>query len=388
MNAIPKKTSAADDLVQPVRVLVVDDSAVVRGLLSRWIDDLPGCEIVGSVTNGMLAISAAKRNAAEIVVLDVEMPEMDGLTALPQLLEDNPGIKVVMISGLNERNAENSVRALAMGAVEFVAKPSNGERMTSAAGFQRDFIAKIDAISQSLRSRTSFAPAQSRPEAATEKDQNAAHLVAVGNPKHRSRPNGRINPFDLIGIGSSTGGPQALLKFFSAFTGPIDVPVLISQHMPPSFTTILADQLDRSTAYRCIEAQEGMMPEPGVIYVAPGDYHLLVDKRGNNLVLRTRQTPAENFCRPAVDPMFRSMAEHLGDRACGVVLTGMGQDGLNGARALKAANGQVFVQDEQSSVVWGMPGAIARENLADSQATPEELGQRLFAALTGERRAH
>jgi two-component system chemotaxis response regulator CheB len=336
------KSEPAGAVKPQVKVMVVDDSAVIRGIISRWIAADPGLALVGSASNGKLAVDQIKTADPDVVVLDIEMPEMDGLTALPLLLKANPRSKIIMASTLTRRNAEISIKALSLGATDYVPKPTSVGSGDAAEAFRRDLCAKIAAVGRPKR---------------------APGAPIVGGPKEalRLRKPSMVKP-QILAIGSSTGGPQALGQVIAAIAPQLNVPVVVTQHMPATFTAILAETLARNSGLKCAEGADGTMLQPGHVYVAPGDYHMLIKGKGGPIVLT--QTAPENFCRPAVDPMFRSVAAAYGAATLAVVLTGMGADGREGARAIVEAGGTALAQDEASSIVWGMPGAVATAGLA------------------------
>ena len=332
----------------PIRVLVVDDSAVIRGIVSRWIEASSETVLAGVAVNGGDAVRRAAQLRPDIIVLDIEMPEMDGITALPQLIRSCPQAKVIMASTLTRRNAEISLKALSLGAADYVPKPTSLGGGDAAEEFRRELFSRITALGRRRRA----AEVQPQP--------TRGPLVAAKGSHQLRKPS--TLPAQVVAIGSSTGGPQALVTVVSALAGDLNVPVLITQHMPPTFTAILAESIARTTGLKCVEAETGMMLERRCVYVAPGDHHMTLKGRGGPLELN--QGPPENFCRPAVDPMLRSVAAAYGPAALAVVLTGMGSDGREGARAIVGAGGSVIAQDEESSVVWGMPGAVTNAGLA------------------------
>lgn len=383
--ATPEATSS------PVRVLICDDSATVRGALSRALEADGGIRVVARAVHGrealdvIAALPAADR--PEVVLLDLEMPVMDGMTALPLLLRAAPDTQVIVASALSQRGAAATMAALRAGAVDYVPKPTAAAGGIGDPGFRAELVAKVKGWARMRRRRCAAAGAASRGFAATT-DTKAPRAPAIA---YRS-PSGGASP-RVVAIGSSTGGPQALAALIRRLDRPLPVPVVIAQHMPAGFTALLAEHLGRLGAAPCAEARDGEALLPGRIYVAPGDHHLLVEAAaggndagvraaGRGLVARLSDAPPENFCRPSVDPLLRSLAACCQGRVMVVILTGMGQDGLLGCRAIAAAGGQVLVQDEASSVVWGMPGAVARAGLAQAQLPPEELGARILAAVT------
>ncbi|UUX50525.1 chemotaxis response regulator protein-glutamate methylesterase [Nisaea acidiphila] len=359
----------------PYRVMLVDDSAVIRGLFTRFLEADPDVKIVASVGDGQRAIDTLKNNDIEIIVLDIEMPRMDGITALPELLKVDPKVQIVMASTLTARNAEISLKALSLGARDYLTKPSSTSEMTGAADFPSDLLSKVKAFGAQRRRKSGAAP----PSGATATARAAASGAPAAAPRAGTarttarptaapasgnislrKPSGR-KP-DVIAIGSSTGGPQALFRVLSDIPKTTRLPIFVTQHMPPTFTTILAEHITKSSGWVCSEAKSGDVVAPGRIYLAPGGYHMTVKSEGTDKVIALNQDPPENFCRPAVDPMIRSLIKVYG-RVLAVILTGMGHDGREGCRAVVEAGGDVVAQDENTSVVWGMPGAVAQAGL-------------------------
>jgi two-component system chemotaxis response regulator CheB len=323
--------------------MIVDDSATIRGLLSRWIASDPALSVVATVNNGRAAVEQIKNADPDVVILDIEMPEMDGITALPLLLKACPRAKIIMASSLTRRNAEISLKALSLGATDYVPKPTSVGAGDAADAFRRDLCEKVVALGRPRRAAARVVPTQGAPI--------------------KLRTASSVKP-QIVAIGSSTGGPQALNVVMKALAPQLNVPVLITQHMPATFTAILAETLSRHSGLKCTEGADGMMLEAGRVYVAPGEHHMVIKGRGGPIMLT--QTPPENFCRPAVDPMFRSIAAAYGSAVLAVVLTGMGADGREGAKAVAGVNGTVLAQDEATSVVWGMPAAVAHAGVASA----------------------
>lgn len=377
--SLAQNTAAPEDSKAPYRVMVVDDSAVIRGLLTRILESDPAINVVASASNGELALRLMPQFDLEVIVLDIEMPVMDGLQALPKLLAINPAVKVIMASTLTQRNAQISFKALAAGAADYIPKPMASRELSSGLDFQRDLRTKVQALGASYRgaagAQTAKAPATSaRPGVATGTTGSQAQPVkAAPGPIQLRKLPGKVA--EIIAIGSSTGGPQALLALLKDMPDSIQVPVVITQHMPPMFTKILAEHISRAAGRPCAEAKDGDPVLPRHIYLAPGDWHMVVARDGNNKVFRLNQDPPVNFCRPAVDPLFESIAEVYDGRVLAVVLTGMGQDGLNGGRAIIEKGGVVAAQDEASSVVWGMPGAVATAGICHAVLPLKDLPQ-------------
>jgi len=369
----------------PFRVMVVDDSAVIRGLLTRALEGDPDIRVVASVGDGQMAINSLQRNAVDVIVLDVEMPVMDGLTAIPKLLLVSPSVKIIMASTLTLRNADISMRALQAGAADYIPKPTTTREISGADTFKRELVSKVKALGANARragsrSRTDVRTAPLPPQTTL----GLRPAAPSGPPTVRPLPHTVARP-DIIAIGSSTGGPQALFEVLSHLKGGVNQPILITQHMPATFTTILAEHISRQCGIVCAEAKEGEPIVEGRAYVAPGDYHMLVVGRGGQNTLTLTKDPPENFCRPAVDPMMRSVVKAYGRKVLAAILTGMGQDGMKGCQEVVAAGGVVIGQDEASSVVWGMPGAVATAGLCSAILPLKEIGPyiRKFALRTG-----
>ncbi len=369
-----------------VRVMVVDDSAVARGFLRRWIDVEPGIEIVGAFRTGREALDYFERTDPDVVVLDIEMPDMDGITALPLLLAKKPGLAVIMASTLTRRNAEVTLKALSLGALDCVQKPDAQGAMTSDA-YRQYLISKIRELGKRTRQGVRT---PDRPNAVplVRRRLNAVSVAAGTEPQPPAialRPMPMVTPRVLL-IGASTGGPQALTEMCGRLGPMIDqAPVLITQHMPPTFTTILAEHLARATGRPATEAVDGEPIRAGRIYVAPGNRHLRVARvKGEPVALLDDSAPV-HFCKPAVDIMFSSAAEVWGGWVLGVVLTGMGSDGLNGANDIVASGGSIFAQDEATSVVWGMPGSVAEAGLCSRVLPLLELGPAVSRLFMGRR---
>ncbi len=362
----------------PIRVMIVDDSAVVRGLVSRWLDEEPGIEVVARHANGKLAVADVARSAPDLVLLDVEMPVMDGLEALPLLLNAKPGVRVLMVSTLTKRNAEISFKALALGAIDYLPKPDSNFELTLSSDFRGEVIRKIKALGRL------------RPHRARLDDRALQISGDAGVVDRRAGLAFSYRPFSLvpprvIAIGSSTGGPQVLASVLGALSPALSrVPVLIAQHMPPVFTAILAERLNKATGREAKEGKNGEPVMPGTIYVAPGGHHMTV-LRAASPVLRIGDEPPVHFCRPAVDPLFRSVADTFGPAALGIVLTGMGHDGAAGARRIADAGGSVIAQDEDSSVVWGMPSAAASVGACAALLPPQRIAEAVAKLVRGVR---
>jgi len=359
--------------------MIVDDSAVVRGLVARWIEEESGLEVVARHANGRLAVEDVARSAPDIVLLDIEMPVMDGLEALPLLLQARPELRVLMVSTLTRRNAEISFKALALGALDYIPKPDSNREITTSLDFRREVIRKIKSLG---RARTQRPPLSDGGHA-------VAGAAALGETRERplafrQRPFSLVPP-RIIAIGSSTGGPEVLAIVLGAASPSLSrVPVVVAQHMPPVFTAILAERLARAAGRETKEGIEGEPLKPGTVYVAPGNHHMTVVNTAQP-ALRIGNEPPVHFCRPAVDPLFASVAATFGPAALGIVLTGMGHDGAAGARAIAEAGGSVIAQDEASSVVWGMPGAAASVGACAAVLPPAGIAETVAKLIKGER---
>ena len=342
-----------------IRILVVDDSVVIRKLLTSALGELPDMEVVTTAAHGKIALAKLEQHSIDVVILDVEMPEMDGIQTLKQIRKGWPRLPVIMFSTRTERGASATIEALTHGASDYVTKPSNvGSVVVAMARIRDEMAPTIRALTGGRggvralpRAATPAAPALARPA--------------------RGRP-----PVEILAIGASTGGPGALAVLLGALPASFPVPIVIVQHMLATFTRHFAERLAAQCGIEVVEATAGDLLRPGRAHIARGDHHLLVERRPGGVRLAMNQAAPENFCRPAVDVLFRSVADACGDATLAVVLTGMGQDGLVGARAIHEAGGEILVQDEATSVVWGMPGFVAGAGLASevlplAQLAPE-----------------
>lgn len=352
-------------LLQPgerIRVLVVDDSVVIRRLVTHALEQDPAVEVVGAASNGSIALQRIPQFNPDVLTLDVEMPEMDGLETLRRVRRAYPQLRVIMFSTLTERGAAVTLEALTLGADDYVAKASNeGSLDRSMARLREELVPKIKQFFH--------LPAQSRAAAPPQ----PAHVPAAA-PVWRGTT---MRP-KVVVIGVSTGGPTALGAILPELPAGFPLPVLVVQHMPPLFTRLLAERLHSSCRLPVEEASQGEPVAAGKILIAPGDFHLKVASNGGGARVCLDQSPPQNSCRPAVDALFTSIGQVYGGAVIAVILTGMGQDGLRGAEILKAQGASVLAQDEASSVVWGMPGAVVNAGLADrvlplDQVVPEIL---------------
>ena len=332
-----------------IRVLIVDDSVVIRRLVTHALEEDPALEVVGFASDGSIALARIPQLNPDVITLDIEMPEMDGLQLLRHVRKQYPQIRVVMFSTLTERGASATFEALALGADDYVAKASNaGSLDRSMAALQAELIPKIK---QFFRMLATDAPPSGPPPT-----ESPITPVPPLSPTRERK---------VLAVGVSTGGPIALGVLMPLFPADFPLPVVIVQHMPPLFTRLLAERLQTATRLRVEEAADGSPVRPGGVLIAPGDYHMQLRKNGEEVHVALDQSPPENSCRPAVDVLFRSVGQVYGGAAISVILTGMGQDGLRGIQVLKAQGAFVIAQDESSSVVWGMPGAVVTAGLAD-----------------------
>lgn len=387
MSSLPQENSRNNNVSRhkgPYRVMLVDDSSVIRGLLTRWLGADPAIEIVASVANGQVALNMLDRAEPEIIVLDIEMPVMDGLTALPQILKRSPNVQVLMSSTLTSKNANISLQAMSLGAADYVPKPTTNREVISSQSFQDEIIQKIKSLAETKRKQLGLPLFNGGRE---NSGSGVKKAIAV-RPKKVNIPQtvkpSLVRP-KIIGVGSSTGGPQALLKFIGGLKDNLTVPVVVTQHMPPSFTKILAGHLSKATGLTCVEAEEGEILKNGQVYIAPGDHHMGVENEAGRYFLTLNQDAPENFCRPAVDPMFRSLSEVFGPAVLGVILTGMGHDGLAGSQAIFDGGGTIIAQNEATSVVWGMPGAVSAAGICNAVLPLDEMANKVQRLVQGGR---
>ena len=347
-----------------IRVLVVDDSVVIRRLVTHALGEDPAIEVVGVASNGAIALQRIPQLNPDVLTLDIEMPQMDGLEMLRRARRDYPQLRVIMFSTLTARGAAVTLEALSLGADDYVAKASNeGSLDRSMARLREELVPKIKQFFRMPSPAPSQAAALPEPSYLL-----SASSMALGV---KTRPKAVV-------IGVSTGGPTALGAILPKMPAGFPLPVLVVQHMPPLFTRLLAERLHSTCQMPVEEAGQGALVEGGKILIAPGDFHMKVAAYSGKVHVYLDQTPLQNSCRPAVDALFTSIGEVYGGAAIAVILTGMGQDGLRGTQILKAQGASVLAQDEASSVVWGMPGAVVNAGLADcvlplEQVVPEIL---------------
>ena len=342
------------------RVLIVDDSVVFRRALGDALSRNPGLEVAGSAPNGRTALMKIPLLHPEVVILDAETPEMDGLQTLAAIRNTFPEIAVIMLSASNEQGVNATLEALSLGAKDYVAKPEGGVVSGNLMqALSAELAAKIDLFCVDVRDG---------------RRDSSPNLPAPAGPTTLSTPVIRAaTRVDVLAIGVSTGGPNALSDLLSEFPVDFPVPILIVQHMPSLFTKLLAGRLAAQCKISVAEGRANQPILPGSAWIAPGDFHMTVERDGEAVRLRTPQGSPENSCRPSVDVLFRSVAKVYGPRALAVVMTGMGQDGFRGSQQIRADGGQVLAQDEASSVVWGMPGAVVRAGIADQVVSLHDL---------------
>ena len=352
--------------MNPIRVMVVDDSVVVRKIVTDVLSADPDIEVVGTAVNGKIAVAKLDQLKPDLVTMDIEMPEMNGIEAVRAIRATRSRVPIIMFSTLTERGASATLDALSAGANEYVTKPANvGSVGQSMESVREQLIPKIKALT-------------GRPVTV-----GPARAVAPLPPRPATPRTGPGKKPAVLVIGSSTGGPEALAKVLPQLPASLPVPVLLVQHMPPVFTRQFAQRLDRLCPLRVVEASDGSPLLPGTVHLAPGDHHLVVRSTGRGLQTGLNQGPPENFCRPAVDPLFRTAVTAFDGAVLGVVLTGMGADGRNGAGEIRAAGGTVIVQDQATSVVWGMPGAISQAGFADEVLPLDRIPDAIQRHLSG-----
>ena len=346
---------------QPIRMLIVDDSLLYRKIVRDALDAIPDVEIVASAGDGVAAIEKIKRYAPDLMTLDLEMPRMNGLEVLEQIKTEKLSTQAIMISGANRTDAERTMNALRRGAFDFIVKP------------------RTDSIEESRRQL--IHDLKTRIEAFRAKMQSASRLSAATRPAtpsiSRSQDFKSASVINAVGIGISTGGPDALRKLIPELPADFPAPILIVQHMPPMFTKLLADGLNASSALKVKEAETGDPVQPGHVLIAPGGKQMKVVSGVDGVQVRVTDDPPENSCRPAVDYLFRSMVPVFGANSLGVIMTGMGSDGLIGCRELKRAGAKIMVQDEASCVVFGMPRFPIQERLADEVVSLQDMATSL-----------
>lgn len=363
---------------QPIiEVMVVDDSAVVRGFITRILESDSGIKVVYSAHNGQMAVAALETHDPDIILLDVEMPIMDGITAIPELLAKRPNAKIIMCSSLTTHNANITMKAMELGAVDCIGKPSSSSEI-SGDSFRDVLLNKVKSIGEGATRKP--AKTTALPSAVDRKPLVNIHPHLPKVVKLRALHEGYNGKPQVLAIGSSTGGPNALFKVITDLKN-FDIPIVLTQHMPPTFTRILADHISKHTGVPAVEGENGMKLEAGRVHVAPGGLHMLIKLVGTDKVIQLDDGPMENFCKPAVDPMLRSLLPIYGEKILTVILTGMGQDGLRGSREVVNRGGRIISQDEATSVVWGMPGAVALDGLCSAVLPLDDVGPYIRKAV-------
>lgn len=356
-------------LPRPIKVLLADDSIIVRHLVTSELAKDPLFDVLEAATNGRAALAGIVALHPDVVVLDIQMPQLDGLSTLVEIRRLHGRLPVIMFSTLTEAGANATLEALARGANDYVTKPHSGSRnVRQIEAVCLEIADKIKALCAPPSELASAAPRPPRSQVAE------IRLAAERSVR-------RSTDIDAVVIGVSTGGPNALAELIPALPSDLPVPLLIAQHMPPIFTRLLAERLAKVALIPVVEGRAGDSVTPGRIWIAPGDLHMVVRRLGQRVEIHTHQAPREHSCRPSADLLFRSVAEVYGPRTLGVVMTGMGQDGLQGSRLIRKAGGHVIVQDKASSVVWGMPGYVARAGLAEQVVPLHGLADAIVSRL-------
>ena len=353
----------------PIRVVTIDDSALIRLTLNRYLNQFPDIDVIGQASNGQEMLALVGNVLPDVVVLDVEMPVMNGLEALERLMRAQP-TPVIMLSNLTWSGAEVTLQALELGAVDFVVKPQPGVTMA----------ATVDLLAEKIRQAATANIQVPRLNQSTKPEQSGLDQQESGVDRNRGKQTGSLlSQESLLAVASSTGGPSALTAFLSALPAGLPVGGVIVQHMPVGFTTILGQRLNKIGGYKVTEAITGSRLMRGQFLIAPGGYHLTFDSQGCAVL---NEEPAVNGVRPAADVTFSSLAEHFGPQITAVVMTGMGNDGFAGAMEIHQQGGRILAQDEQSAVVFGMPRRIVESNLAEYVASPELLAAYVAKQVT------
>jgi len=386
MSIVLAAASPATAVDKPIRVMVVDDAVVVRRLLTRWIAAERDMTVAVSLRTGREAVEQIERFDPDVVVLDIDMPELDGISALPLLLKRKPDLVVIMASTLTRRSAEISLRALSLGAADYVPKPEVAADDTTSVAFHRELIDKIRSLGRRGRSLArQFKPGAPARRPLPAPIRRGASSVPTETAAFDLRPFAAAVPRALL-IGASTGGPQALSTLIGQVGATIErAPVLITQHMPPTFTTVLAEHLTRVSGRRVNEAEHDEPVVAGGVYVAPGGRHMRVVRGRNGPAIALGDDPPINYCKPSVDPLLSSAAQVWGSASVALVLTGMGSDGTSGAADIAAAGGSVIAQDEATSVVWGMPRAVAQAGLCSAVLPLQQIAAKVNRLFSGDR---
>lgn len=366
--------------MRKTRVLLVDDSPLIRRVVTDALNADPSIEVVGTAGDGLEGLKMIARTRPDLVVLDVDMPRLNGIETLRKIRERSSRLPVVMFSNLTQRGAQETLEALELGANDYITKPQSlGGMSKTKEGIRRALGPRIRAFC-----RTKSLPGGVKLDQVPQSNLLKPKLpppAANARPDATPRTHGGTRPVDVLCIAISTGGPPALRQLLRELPANLPVPVLVVQHMPPVYTKSLAQRLDLDTELQVCEAEAGQTPEPGHVYIAPGGFHMVVEGSGTARKLQTNQDPEVESCRPAADVLFGSVAISYGDRSLGLVMTGMGRDGLNGSRALVAAGGQVLAQDEASSAVYGMPRAVVEAGLTPAGIPLDDIARVLCERL-------
>ena len=379
-----------------IRVLIVDDSVVVRQMVSKALAADPGLDVVGVAASGPIALAKIPQVNPDVIILDLDMPEMDGLATLQHIQQTHPHLPVIMFSALTQRGAIATLDALAQGAKDYLTKPSGTSKEEAIQYVQTHLIPKIKVFYQkgqhSLPHSPSPSKATHRSSSTHRRSVPLASPLAPPDASTRQRPTVRSSPstrrshrstIKIIAIGVSTGGPDALAKILPALPADLSVPIVIVQHMPPLFTQRLAERLNNQSQLQVVEGANGMVLQAGMAAIAPGNFHMVLESQESQVMIRTHQAPPENSCRPAVDVLFRSVVRLYGAGTLGVILTGMGQDGFHGCQHIRDVGGYILAQDEASSVVWGMPGIVVGAGLADQVLSLDQIATGIMDCLGG-----
>jgi two-component system chemotaxis response regulator CheB len=353
--------------MKKARVLIVDDAALIRRLISDALAADPSIEVVGTAGNGRLALQMIPQTEPDLVTLDVEMPEMGGIETLRHVRKLYPRLPVIMFSALTERGCADTLEALSLGASDYATKPATvAGREAAQQRIREDLVPKVKALCR-ISAPGVVAPAAVAP------------AVRPAAPPARPRA-GHVSDGEVrvIAMALSTGGPNALAETLAQLPASFPVPIAVVQHMPQTFTRFLAARLNQQLHLTVVEAADGQPIVPGTVYVAPGDYHLRLKRRGTNIVAALDQDAAAGAHRPSADVLFRSVAELYGSHALALVMTGSGEDGLHGCEAVTRAGGHVLIQDEATSLVWDMAGRVHRAGLADTILPLTEIGSELL----------
>ena len=351
------KTEYHSKLPRPIKVMIVDDSVVIRSIIDKILKTDTNIKVCGYAGSGDKAVESITLCDPDIVLLDIEMPVMDGITAIPLLLKKKPDVRIIMCSTLSDRGADVSIRALSLGATDCILKPSGASSIQGARDFHSELLTMVKTIGESAIGKANFTP-----------EVKTRQISTNHAPK-------------ILAIGSSTGGPNALEVVLKDLKN-LSVPIVITQHMPKTFTRILAKHLTTVVGLPCFEGEDGMMLKAGCAYIAPGGFHMEFKNTPQGTAIILNDGPMENFCKPSVNPMLRSLGALYGDAVFTVILTGMGEDGLTGAETIVKAGGTVIAQDAATSIVWGMPGAVAEAGLCTAILPLKDIGPRIRKAFS------